>query len=108
MKAQTLDKLNLLDKCIDGKADNLNELLDVAFDHFDTFYKICKEHVGENNIANVAYKGMEDTRAKFDIICIDKTTDTSLLITDGVIMNSSIAVEKTPSGVSINISLREE
>lgn len=108
MKTSKMDKLNLLDKCIDGKADNLNELLDTAFEHFDIFYKICKEQVGENNISNVLYKGMTESRARFDIICIDKSTDSSLLVTDGKVMSDCITVERTSSGISLNISLREE
>lgn len=104
----TMDKLNLLDQCIDGKADKLNELLDVAFDHFDAFYKICKEQVGAGNIANVSYNGINDKIANFDIIAIDKKSDTSLLITDGNVMQTSISVERTPSGISLNISVKEE
>ena len=104
-----LDKLNLLDRCIDGKIDNLNELLDVAFDHFNVFYKICKEEVGARNISNVTYKGISDMIAKFDIICIDRDCDTSLLISDGMIINDAkTTVERTPGGISLNISLREE
>ena len=102
------DKLKLLDKCIDGRVDNLNELLDVAFDHFDTLYRFCKDQVGTCNIANVEYKGMNERHAKFDIICIDKTTESGMLITDGMIMSDVVSVERTPDGISINISLREE
>jgi hypothetical protein len=105
---QKMDKLNLLDECIDGKVEKLHELLDVAFDHFDTFYKICKDQVGVNNIVTVSYNGMNDSCAKFDIICVDKSTDTSLLITDGMIVSGKIFVEKTPTGVSLNISVKED
>lgn len=104
-----LDKLNLLDRCIDGKVDNLNELLDVAFDHFNVFYRICKEQVGAGNISTVSYNGMDNCMAKFDIVCIDKTNDSSLLFTDGkIISDATTVVERTPSGISLNISIREE
>ena len=103
-----LNKLNLLDKCIDGNVDNLHELLDVAFDHFDAFYRICKDQVGAGNIADVEYKGIDDRRAKFHIICIDEKTDTNLLITEGKVVSDAVSVERTDDGISINISLREE
>ena len=103
-----MDKLNLLDECIDGKAEKLNELLDVAFAHFDAFYRICKDQVGVNNIATVAYNGITESCAKFDIICVDKSTDTSLLITEGKIVSGTVAVDKTPTGISLNISVKED
>ena len=103
-----MDKLNVLDRCINGQIDNMRELLDVAFSHFDVFYNICRDQVGANNIADVEYGGINNRQARFDIICIDKETDSSLLITDGKIMSSTTVVERTPKGISLNISLREE
>lgn len=101
-----LNKLNLLDKCIDGNVDNLHELLDIAFDHFNTFYDICKHQVGARNISGVAYKGMVDSRATFDIIYVNDSFESNLPV-DEEVMNH-IIVERTPHGISLNISLREE
>lgn len=97
-----LNKLNLLDKCIDGSIDNMNELLDMAFEPFDTMYRICRDEIGDNNIVGVVYRGLRDNQATFDVSCSDVV---EYKLND---FGEHINVSRTDDCISLNISLREE
>lgn len=107
MFMRKLTKLRLLDQCIDGSSDNLNQLLADAFEHFDIFYRICRDVIGSGNIDTVKYTGISDENASFDVICVTKKNSTGLIITNDSVQEGSIQTEKTDRGYTVNITLKE-
>lgn len=105
---RNFNKTNVLDQCIDGDVDKFNELLDSAFDHFNIFFQLCKESLGSKNIDSVKYDGMNDGSATFNVACDEKSIESELsVLSKHKVVNHLIHYEKTKSGVSVNILIKE-
>ena len=61
-----ITKLSVLDTCIGGSIDKMNQLINTSSDHFDIFYNLCKT-INPRSISDITFSEIEDHKASFMI-----------------------------------------
>lgn len=72
-----ITKLSVLDACIGGNIDKMNQLLDTSSSHFDIFYNLCKS-TNPRDISDITFSELEEHKASF-VITTNKSKSSSEL-----------------------------
>ena len=75
-----ITKLSVLDACIGGSIDKMNQLLNTSSDHFDIFYNLCKT-INPRSISDITFSEIEDHKASF-VITTNKSDSSSDLFNE--------------------------
>lgn len=99
-----IDKISILDSCIDGNIAKLFSLISQKNEHFNTAYTLCKESVSESNVPihNIQFEENEAS-AMFSIECEDKNGGFGAVIALNNKKNA-ILTKKTKDGYLLTIT----
>ena len=68
---QSINKITVFDKCVDGDINKLSGLLDEGYLNFNQLYRVCKECFANNpeSIEKIEYEQVNFMESMFEVTC---------------------------------------
>ena len=98
-----ITKITILDRCIAGNVEKMNQLLDTSSSHFDIFYGMCKT-LSPRSISDITFSEIGDSKASFKVKT-NKSKSPSDLFKEVETDNVEIVPEDGTQSVNVIISV---
>lgn len=105
---QSINKITVFDKCVDGDINKLSNLLDEGYLNFNEMYKVCKELFSEqsDSIDKITFSQLNFMDSVFEVTCSSEIDVSS--VKDIVDKETRIKVNRTENGYVFNIHSNKE
>ena len=101
---ERIDKLIVLDACVNGDITKLRQLLDQAYSGFNTFFSICKERLNPKDAEDYIFYGHDDKTARFGVVQKNTLDDVAHIIEDTSIPKD-IEITQADGVIMVNIHI---
>lgn len=101
---EKIDKLIVLDACVNGDITKLKQLLDQAYSGFNTFFNICKNQLNPKDAEDYIFYGHDNETARFGIVQKNNIDDVADILKDTSI-SKDIEIRQTDGVIVVDIHI---